>query len=250
MLSDAEIKYYEKMQEHEEEEREKVPKIVFKYRSLKGTLNFDRVLDIVKNNRLYMPAVKELNDPFEGRNVAVEHLPAEAYDRLENWRTEHRVLSLSATCFSTLMWANYASEEDGVSIGFYSNDSFSGMEPIEYLNDNTDKQWLAFEDSCVHHFDFKYKSKDWAYEEEYRIESDYSKYLSFNHDEIACVVVGENLNEEVRNILLVELEQEEIPILNLKKDYDKKKYYVVPNTNPSKKIYGMEDLEQYLCESK
>ena len=250
MLSDAEIKYYEKMQEHEEEEREKVPKIVFKYRSLKGTLNFDRVLDIVKNNRLYMPAVKELNDPFEGRNVAVEHLPAEAYDRLENWRTEHRVLSLSATCFSTLMWANYASEEDGVSIGFYSNDSFSGMEPIEYLNDNTDKQWLAFEDSCVHRFDFKYKSKDWAYEEEYRIESDYNEFFNFSHDEIACVIIGEKLKYEVQNVLEMELDQEGIPILYLKKDYDKKMYYVEPKTNPSKKIYSMEELEQYLCKSK
>ena len=69
MLSDMEIEYIIKKQEYEEEEQEKIPKIVFKYRSLKDSLDFVRFLDIVKNNRLYMPTVNQLNDPFEGGNV-------------------------------------------------------------------------------------------------------------------------------------------------------------------------------------
>lgn len=242
-----EIEYAIKLQEYEEEKQEKIPKIAFKYRSLKGSLDFVRVLDIVKSNRLYMPTVEQLNDPFEGGNV--ECLTEAANKRLEELRKMHRVLSLSATCFSILMWANYASEEDGVCIGFYCNDSFSRIEPIEYLGDNKDKQWIAFEDSCIKEFEFKYKTQDWAYEEEYRIESDYNEFFNFSHDEIACVIIGEKLKYEVQNVLEMELEQEGIPILYLKKDYDKKMYYVEPKTNPSKKLYNKKDIEQHLCKS-
>lgn len=244
MLSDMEIEYIIKKQEYEEEEQEKIPKIVFKYRSLKDSLDFVRFLDIVKNNRLYMPTVNQLNDPFEGGNV--DGLSEEANKKLWELRGTHRVLSLSATCFSTLMWANYASEEKGVCIGFYSNKSFFKMKPVEYLDNKVGKSCVAFEDLWAQCSEFKYKTQEWAYEEEYRIDGDYDKYFTFDHDEIACVVVGEKLEDEVRNILEMELVQEGVPILSLRKDYNNKMYYVEHKANLSMRIYNRKELEQYI----
>lgn len=246
ILLDEEIEYSLSQQEYFEEMKSLIPKIVFKYRSLKETDDFVRFLDIVKNNRLYMPTVEQLNDPFEGGYV--ECLSEKLNAEMKDMKAKHRVLSLSANCFSTLMWSNYASEEYGVCIGFYSSDSFSGIHRIEYLAANdTKKQWIAFEKTTIEEHEFKFKTKEWEYEEEYRIENcGNSEYFKFNHDEIACIIIGRKIKDNVREVLDVELKQEGIVSFDLKADYDKKKYYIVPAGVLNNKIYNQEDLVKML----
>lgn len=57
--------------EYMQEEQEKQPKVLFKYRAIVNAVDLARVLDILNNNRLYFPKVCELNDPFEGGKLIV-----------------------------------------------------------------------------------------------------------------------------------------------------------------------------------
>ena len=45
----------------------KKPKLIFKYRAVSSPKEFDRLSDILKNQRLYLPTIPQLNDPFEVR---------------------------------------------------------------------------------------------------------------------------------------------------------------------------------------
>lgn len=41
-----------------------IPKYLFKYKSISGLEDVERFLDIIKNNRIYYPSYKQLNDPL------------------------------------------------------------------------------------------------------------------------------------------------------------------------------------------
>ena len=43
-----------------------IPKYLFKYKSISSLEDVERFLDIIKNNRIYYPTYKQLNDPLEG----------------------------------------------------------------------------------------------------------------------------------------------------------------------------------------
>jgi len=43
-----------------------IPKFLFKYKSISSLEDVERFLDIIKNNRIYYPTYKQLNDPLEG----------------------------------------------------------------------------------------------------------------------------------------------------------------------------------------
>ncbi len=241
-LSDKEIEFALEYQNHCAEER--APQVVYKYRSLADAKSFVRILDIVKNRRIYMPTKGEINDPFEGGNV--ECLSEEANIELEKWGLTHRFLSLSATCFSPVMWAHYASEENGICIGFFTDDSFNAIEPVHYLKD-VRKPVIAFEQPLATSLEFMYKSQDWEYEEEYRLDGyEDNKYLLFSSREIACVIIGEKVEEEVQEALMNELKQLGITVLFLEKDYREKRYYIVPEEDKQLKFYEKEEVVSYL----
>ena len=46
--------------------KSEVPQKLFKYKSLEPRCAIDQVLDIINNERIYMPSYSELNDPAEG----------------------------------------------------------------------------------------------------------------------------------------------------------------------------------------
>lgn len=45
---------------------ESIPKYLFKYKSISSLEDVGRFLDIIRNNRIYYPTYKQLNDPLEG----------------------------------------------------------------------------------------------------------------------------------------------------------------------------------------
>ena len=45
---------------------ESIPKYLFKYKSISSLEDVERFLDIIRNNRIYYPTYKQLNDPLEG----------------------------------------------------------------------------------------------------------------------------------------------------------------------------------------
>ena len=48
-----------------------IPKYLFKYKSISNLDDVERFLDIIKNNRIYYPTYKQLNDPLEGAGFSI-----------------------------------------------------------------------------------------------------------------------------------------------------------------------------------
>ena len=97
------------------------PCMVFKYRGIDTEANLSRAIDIFEKARLFFPKASSLNDPFEGGNV--NFLSDEDDKDKERFRQRignTRILSLSKDCFSAPLWAHYASEGNGICIGFHT----------------------------------------------------------------------------------------------------------------------------------
>ena len=47
------------------------PRIVYKYKSVSTQTDFNRVLDTIKNNHIYLPKPSMLNDPMEANAVEI-----------------------------------------------------------------------------------------------------------------------------------------------------------------------------------
>ena len=47
------------------------PRIVYKYKSVSTQTDFNRVLDTIKNNHIYLPKPSMLNDPMEANVLQI-----------------------------------------------------------------------------------------------------------------------------------------------------------------------------------
>ena len=56
---------------------ESIPKYLFKYKSISSLEDVERFLDIIRNNRIYYPTYKQLNDPLEGAGFNI-NIPGSA----------------------------------------------------------------------------------------------------------------------------------------------------------------------------
>jgi hypothetical protein len=91
-------------------------KIYYKYRSLKGD-NWQYILDIFLNRRLYCAKYNELNDPMEGFYRTCENLPNYLRDHIFNQKGNYRICSLANNDNNTLLWAHYANGFAGIVVG-------------------------------------------------------------------------------------------------------------------------------------
>lgn len=111
--------------------------IAYKYRSGRGTIDrdgndvFARDIDLLAENKIFLPTVEQLNDPSE---AMVEDSPmrqklnllshffdatqyvVQAYEKLRNNIANSGIYSLSKCADSELMWAYYASGHTGYAI--------------------------------------------------------------------------------------------------------------------------------------
>ena len=120
--------------------------ILYKYRSL---VNFERILDIILNQRLYCSTYPELNDPFEGifetinyrlaaragagvfspaRTRALVELHGKTFKKAEELFggeiDKIKICSLSSDLNDVRLWSYYADGHRGVVFGI----DFSGLE--------------------------------------------------------------------------------------------------------------------------
>lgn len=89
----------------------------YKYKSLG---NIERFLDIIANQRIYVPKYDELNDPMEGHYQCFS-MGDDSYmkDFLKNVRDVKsgvRILSLTTSYDNYLMWSHYCDGHKGVCI--------------------------------------------------------------------------------------------------------------------------------------
>jgi len=89
--------------------------VLFKYRSLE---NWQFLLNILVNKRLYAALFKDLNDPMEGRYYYFGDEMTKAFRRVVRARKDDwRICSLTKDPNNTLMWSYYSGGHTGVALG-------------------------------------------------------------------------------------------------------------------------------------
>lgn len=196
-----------------------IPKYLFKYKSISSLEDVERFLNIIKNNRIYYPTYKQLNDPLEGAGFNINipgwagigiHRAADVeLPPIEELKMEYGILSLSDCANSPQLWAHYANNYKGVCLCLKTDGLLSNANKVIY-SDNRDKT-DAFEDDIMRQavLDNLYiKQLDWAYEHEWRdirkIE-DGEQFFSFGSDELAGVIIGKSLLGLVGDMLVKEI---------------------------------------------
>lgn len=201
------------------------PKLIFKYRALSNREDIDRLFDIIRNHHLYLPTIPQVNDPFEGR---IDICPGVAGDFIRRamdidffvvreCKQQTRLLALSEDCFSPQLWAYYCNDYHGVCLCFFTDKTFCDIQPVQYLDnineadyDRTPTRKLIYE--LIKKSMLK-KQEGWRYEREWRLvfqpelADDHSiireaeKFLVYQPDELACVILGDKLEQSMKEII-------------------------------------------------
>ncbi|MGK0398781.1 MAG: hypothetical protein ACJA0I_001077 [Gammaproteobacteria bacterium] len=139
-------------------------KIVYKYR---GFHNFEHLVDILVNSRIYAAGYASMNDPMEGCYTFDNNVDKKIIDNLENEIEKIKFCSLSESSNIDLMWSHYANGNRGVCIGVEvkENSNFDELRTISYDGQQnlTAVQKLNPRELLCH------KNKCWNYEEEVRV---------------------------------------------------------------------------------
>lgn len=204
---------------------------LYKYRS-----NFKRDLKSLINEEIYIPSINQLNDSFEGwvdnRNIKklLGYLIEKGFKDekdfpLEQINANLGVFSMSKTFLNNVLWSHYAGNHKGFIIEYN----------LEYI-----LKTFA-QNKIVHsHFEIKYKknpprdsafntieannslgikSKEWSYEEEYRIVVENFGNHKIKKECISSIIFGANCS--TRNISysknLLKKNGFKIPLYQLKK---------------------------------
>ncbi|MBQ6319053.1 MAG: DUF2971 domain-containing protein [Lachnospiraceae bacterium] len=190
------------------------PLFIYKYKSIASKLDLVRLLDTIKNNRIYMPRYKQLNDPLEGEVVNIEiegyagismKIAADEEEPIiANVKDDFRILSFSSEYENPQLWAHYANDYDGVCLCFSTDNTFRDIEELEYCNKRDDV--YAENDEILRSLVRKsfYKKNDgWGYEKEWRLVKETSEdYLQYGSHELKGVILGHNISEEIRSFII------------------------------------------------
>lgn len=158
--------------------------------------------DIITNSRLFMAPRESLNDPFEGMAIPISLgiMGSGSYSSLglphpivEDYMNKYRILSLSSNPKSPIMWAHYANNYCGICFEFEVSNYPDKIQKVTYIDHQFDTLYDPEEDELYKAIEKSLlcKSKNWSYEDEYRIISkDNNQYFHFNEVELTCVIVG------------------------------------------------------------
>lgn len=167
--------------------------MLYKYR---GITNLERTLDIIVEGRLYAAQFTDLNDPMEGVYLYDEQVvtPAERA-RITKEKLDYRVVSLSETYASTLMWSYYAEGHAGIVIGVKPLSDASNILPVDY-----DGPWRLSGDGSSQARDILLRKYNlWAHEREHR--AFIPKEQQFLPVEVKEIIFGVSASAITRNII-------------------------------------------------
>ena len=192
-----------------------VTDILYKFRSLSGE-SFKFTQDIFLRNRVFLSPVAKLNDPCEAKfNYVTPQSTspnpykgwAQELDRSELFGAA-RVFCVTESPTNALMWAHYADSHRGICIGFRSSSpallacakkvAYSSTVPSVDFDQNRQR---AKESVALT------KSRDWAYEHEWRILSTDSTahsngFMPIDKDDISEVIFGAHISGSDRDWVL------------------------------------------------
>ena len=180
-----------------------IPDKVYKYKSLSSNSR-DYTMDIFYNNRIYMPTVKELNDPYEGtHNYDYSGWTMTLGDgtvyNMDNYVVEssYKVYSLSESPLITPMWVHYADNFTGICIEFSTDKTFSKIEQVKYADSPKTLKDLGYSPLGREYKEaLLQKSSAWVYEKEWRLITYANEYLHLQELEITSVILGANISFE------------------------------------------------------
>jgi hypothetical protein len=178
---------------------------LYKFRSID---RLEWLADILIHERLYCPQYYELNDPFEGACTVHGtfeggrryYAPTTVEDLRDPEETvDYRLCSLSATISDIKLWSHYAGGHRGVALEI----DFTGHEdiprPINYTvglrrYDETKGEHPSLSELLLQ------KTKDWEYENEFRILKT-KPYLDIKN-RIKRVILGVRCKKDDETIIL------------------------------------------------
>ncbi len=189
---------------------------LYKFRSLS---NFDRVVDILINNKFHLSNWNDLNDPMEGYFQYIIYKTDLAYRekiaRFISNKNELRICSFSSKYHPILLWSNYADDHKGLAIEVTLNpDKVKNLYKIKYGNNIPE---LNFDLNPTPIEVLSRKIKFWSYEKEYRV-IDCKDSISIG--KITGIYFGIKTELYHKN-LIRNLIKNSVPIYETKLDLDK-----------------------------
>ena len=131
---------------------------------------FEYAISNIKNRRLKIARIDELNDPFEFRNFIYpnDEDGRKKHGWVREWGSQYGILCFSKSYANPTMWGHYAEKAKGLALGFDLASPFA--KEVKYKNQflelstdgEKDKRFFAEELIST-------KSRDWEYEGELRI---------------------------------------------------------------------------------
>ena len=161
----------------------------YKYRTLD---NFQFVLDILVNKRLYAATFEEMNDPMEGFYTADPDIPPESKEEQKSIK----FCSLSKYNYSPLMWAHYANGNRGIAIGIEVKDDADLREVVYGSHSHLVASKPTTKERAKDVLSFK--ADFWRYEDEIRVFADKGNYVNVTVKEI---IFGERADRTQKALL-------------------------------------------------
>ena len=193
------------------------PPFLYKYKYLPKAIHseddelmVERVIDIIKNHRIYLPLWSELNDPIEASSVYIQIAAAgggtyrslgRIHPVVGSRLDRYRVLSLADVPDCMPMWANYANDSAGVCLAFSTIGALGQVQPIVYTKTCfVVREPENFEEAVKETLLFKQIS--WSYEGEWRLVIPAeTKFLTLD-EQLCGVIIGKNAETKIHERIL------------------------------------------------
>lgn len=169
--------------------------LLYKYRALEP---FRYLVDALLKDRLYAAPYFDLNDPMEGQYIASPGggIDEDVRGYLEGAKKKVRICSLSRRFDIDLMWAHYANGNRGIVLGVEVDSAKYDIRSVNYsgpasvsrnmLNPTSPQEILSR------------KLEAWSYEEEVRVFTEGSNFVSVR---IREVLVGSRISNQDFSLL-------------------------------------------------
>jgi hypothetical protein len=172
-------------------------KILYKYKAFS---NFENLVDIIVNSRLYAASYDKMNDPMEGGYSFPKTYSNEQIEALEGVIAKQKFCSLSASNDIDLMWAHYANGNRGICIGV----------TLKKTRRAGEAYWVTYDGqpNLIHDCDqnmqdrvrkiLRHKSACWGYEKEVRIFSNEGHLVDV---EIREIIFGKRADSQLKPLV-------------------------------------------------
>ncbi|WP_171754313.1 DUF2971 domain-containing protein [Vibrio sp. 99-8-1] len=167
--------------------------ILYKFRSLD---NFQFVLDILVNQRMYTATFDTMNDPMEGFYTSDEDIPQASLEALEKHQKSLKFCSLSKYSNNPLMWAHYGNGCRGVAIGV----EFKESEDMRDVNYGSHSHLIASKPTTIERAKdvLSFKADFWQYEDEIRVFAGKGNFIPVKVKEL---IFGERVDRTQKALL-------------------------------------------------